>query len=274
MTRKQLTEEVEQQIRQSLLSYAFFRPESAIVIAIAIILAGLSALDPSWIPGTWWLWLTFGAVGESLIVLSTLRDKKFYRKMVEKMFQQEFDIDRLSLPDMRQKLAKALEYRQLITQEIKREEDPVLDDYLLRTTQGLEDWIAQIYRLAQRIEAYQNDPIITRDLETVPKELARFKRMLKQAEEGSVRDELEKTVAIKQAQWDTLQNLRETMAKAQLQLENTLSTMGTIYTQVALLGSKDVDSSRAQRLQEDMTEQVQTLEDLSATMDEVYRESR
>jgi hypothetical protein len=63
------------------------------------------------------------------------------------------------------------------------------------------------------------------------------------------------------------------MAKAQLQLENTLSAMSTVYTQVVLLGAKDVNSSRAQRLQQDMTEQISALEDIGATMDEVYQMS-
>lgn len=60
-----------------------------------------------------------------------------------------------------------------------------------------------------------------------------------------------------------LENLRDTAARAQFQLENTLSAMGTIYSQVLLLGVKDVDSARAQRLRED----------IAAAMDEVYHTS-
>jgi tryptophan 2,3-dioxygenase len=105
----------------------------------------------------------------------------------------------------------------------------------------------------------------------VPKELENYEKLLDREKEGPVREELEKTVAIKRSQWDTLKNLHNTMAKAQLQLENTLSAMSTVYTQVVLLGAKDVDSSRAQRLQQDMTEQISALEDISATMDEVYQ---
>jgi len=273
MPRRRLSEEMKQQIQKTVLSYAFFRPESAVVIAITIILVGLSFLNLSWLPGKWWLWLLFGLVGEALILLTTLRDEELYKRAVDQMFHQEFDVNKLRSPDLRQKLSKALEYRDLIVKEIEREEDSVLDDYLSDMARGLEDWIAQVYRLAQGLDVYQHDPVIARDMGAVPEEVDKYEKLLANEKGGSVREDLEKTVAIKRSQWDTLKNLRDTMAKAQLQLENTLSSMSTVYTQVVLLGAKDVDSSRAQRLQQDMTEQISTLEDIGATMDEVYQMS-
>ncbi len=273
MPRNRISEEMKQQIQKSVLSYAFFRPESAVVIAITIIFVGLSLLNLSWFPGKWWLWLLFGLVGEALIMLTTLRDEGLYKQVMDKMFHQEFDIKKLRSPDLRQKLSKALEYRDSIVKEIEREEEPVLDDYLSNVAHGLEDWIAQVHRLAQGLDVYQHDAVIARDREAVPKELKRFEELLAKEKGGAVREELEKTVAIKRSQRDTLDNLRDTMTKAQLQLENTLAAMSTVYTQVVLLGAKDVNSSRAQRLQEDMTEQISALEDISTTMDEVYQTS-
>jgi hypothetical protein len=273
MPRRRISEEMKQQIQKTVFSYAFFRPESAVVIAITILLAGLSLLNLPWLPGKWWLWLLFGLVGEALIMLTTLRDEGLYKQVMDKMFRQEFDINKLRSPDLRQKLSKALEYRDLIVKEIEREKEPVLDDHLSDMARGLEDWIAQVYHLAQGLDVYRRDPVIARDMETVPKELEKYEKLLANEKEGSVREELEKTVAIKQSQRDTLGNLRDTMAKAQLQLENTLSAMSTVYTQVVLLGAKDVNSSRAQRLQEDMTEQISALADIGATMDEVYQMS-
>ena len=272
MSRNRLSEEMKQQIQKAVLSYAFFRPESAVVIAITILFVGLSLLNLPWLPGKWWLWLFFGLVSEALIMLTTLRDEGLYKQVMDKMFHQEFDINTLRSPDLRQKLSKALEYLDLVVKEIEREEDPVLDEHLSDMARGLEDWIAQVYHLAQGLDVYQHDPVISRDMETVPEELEEFKE-LRDKKEGLVRKELEKTIAIKQSQWDTLKNLRDTMAKAQLQLENTLAAMSTVYTQVVLLGAKDVNSSRAQRLQQDMTEQISALEDIGTTMDEVYQMS-
>ena len=271
MPQRRLSDEIKQQIQKAVLSYAVFRPESAVVIAITIIFAGLSLLNLSWLPGKWWLWLLFGLVGEALILLTTLRDEGLYKRAMDEIFDREFDLKKLRSPDLREKLSKALEYRGSIVKEIEREEDPVLDDYLSDMARGLEDWIAQVYRLTQGLDVYRYDSVIARDMETVPTELENYEKLLDREKEGPVREELEKTVAIKRSQWDTLKNLQDAMAKAQLQLENTLSAMSTVYTQVVLLGAKDVDSSRAQRLQQDMTEQISALEDISATMDEVYQ---
>jgi hypothetical protein len=47
--------------------------------------------------------------------------------------------------------------------------------------------------------------------------------------------------------------------------------MGTVYSQMMILGSRDVASGRAQRLQQDITDQVQALQDVVHTMDEVYQ---
>jgi len=273
MPRNPLDQTIKQQLWRAVVSYAIFRWESAVVIAATILLIGASVLDLPWFPGDWWLWLIFGLIGEALIVLTTLRDEQIYQRTMDRLFRQEFDIRKLHARDLRDKLAQALEYRDSVLAEIDRKEDAVLDDYLTDMAHGLEDWIAQVYRLALGLDAYGRDTVIARDMETAPRELAAFEKRLAREPHGAVRQDLEKTVAIKRSQWETLQHLRDTMAKAQLQLENTLSTMSTVYTQVVLLGAKDVSSGRAQRLQQDMAEQIRALADIGTTMDEVYRMS-
>jgi hypothetical protein len=273
MDRNQLSREMQEQIRKSLLSYSVYRPESAVVIAMTLILVTLSLLGLPWFPGAWWMWLLFGLVGEGLIVLSTLRDSKFYRKVLDEMFHEKFDINNIKSAELRQKVAKALEYRELITREIERKPDELLDEYLRDTARGLEEWIGQVYRLALGLDVYQRDTIIARDMASVPQELEKFKAQLVREKGSAVQADLEKTVSIKQSQWDALRGMRDTMAKAQLQLEDTLSAIGTVYMQIVLIGSKDVNSTRAQRLQQDMVEQVRALEDTGAAIDEVYQVS-
>ena len=61
---------------------------------------------------------------------------------------------------------------------------------------------------------------------------------------------------------------------AEFQLENTLAALGTLYTQLQPIGAKDVDSGRPQRLQEDITAQIASLQDSAEAMDEVYMSRR
>ena len=149
----------------------------------------------------------------------------------------------------------------------------MLDEHLRDTARGLDDWIAQIYRLAQGLDAYSQDRVIAQDMQSVPVALKGLKERLSAERNPSVKEQIRHAIDTKEAQWNTLENLRGTMAKAQLQMENTLSAMGTVYSQVVLLGAKDVDSGRARRLQEDITTQVVSLQDIAAAMDEVYHAS-
>jgi hypothetical protein len=48
--------------------------------------------------------------------------------------------------------------------------------------------------------------------------------------------------------------------------------MGTVYAQMQLIGAKDIDSGRAQRLREDIVDEVSSLHDIVEAMDQVYSE--
>jgi len=272
MKQLSVSERVKEQARKQVLSYSIFRPESALVIALAIIGVGMSLLHLPWFPGDWWMWAAGGLIGEGAIVASSLRDEKFYRKLIDQLIADQFDLGKIRNPELRERVTKALQYRTLITQEIERRDDP-FDERLKEAARSMEDWIAQIYRLAQGVDSFQQDPIIARDLQQVPRDLAGFQDQLRRSVNNlgdPVQEELRKTVEMKQAQWEALTHLRDTMMRARLQLDNTLAAMGTVYMQTKLIGNKDMDDSRAQRLRADMVEQVRALEDTAAAIDEVY----
>jgi len=52
-----------------------------------------------------------------------------------------------------------------------------------------------------------------------------------------------------------------------------LSSLGTIYAQMSLLGTKEVDSSRAQRLRLEIQDEMAGLQDTIEAMDEVQAQS-
>lgn len=266
-----MSDRVVEQAKKQLLQYAAFRPESAIVLALAIIGAGLSLIGVPWVPFPFWIWLLGGLLGYGAIVLSTLRDKKFYEHVVNRTFAEQFDVREIRSRELQHKVMKALEYRELMVKEIQRRDNPVLDEHLMDAARRTEDWISQIFRLAQSLDLFEQDRVIARDMADTPRELAQLQSQLRGALGGSVQMELARTIELKKKQIESLQNLKDTMARARLQLDNTLTAMGTMYMQVKVLGSKDVNSERTQRLQSDMIEQVRSLEDTASAMDELYR---
>jgi hypothetical protein len=98
-----------------------------------------------------------------------------------------------------------------------------------------------------------------------------LKKRLALEDDDTVKRQISQTIAQKQIQRDNLHKLQNVMERAQFQLESTITAMGTVYSQMMLLGSRDVASGRAQRLQQDIDDQVQALQDVVQTMDEVYQ---
>jgi hypothetical protein len=74
-------------------------------------------------------------------------------------------------------------------------------------------------------------------------------------------------------QIETINTLEKTMQRAELQLETTMTALGTIYSQTMLVGAKDIDSGRAKRLRQDIDSEVSELGDVLLAMDEVYANS-
>ena len=252
-----------------MLSFAFFRLESALTIAVTIILVFFFPSPFPW--WRWWYWLAIGVVAEVLIIYTSLTDPSLARKVVADMLRQEFNPRELRSAKYRDKVQKALEYRERIEGLIRQSRQGVLRSHLEEDARRITEWVANVFGLAKRLDAYENDEIIKRDMQSVQAALREFEARLKLEDDEAVRQQMQEAIHSKRTQWENLQRLQNTMEKAEFQLENTLSAMGTVYAQLQLIGAKDVDSSRARRLREDIAEQVAALQDIVEAMDEVYK---
>jgi len=149
----------------------------------------------------------------------------------------------------------------------------LLRDHLLDTTGGVADWVASVFGLAKRVDRYNSDQMVLRDRRDLPHEIAELRARLQREDNEAVRQELQQAIAAKEGQLVNLQKLQNMMEKAGFQLETTLTALGTVYSQILLISAKDIDSGRAQRLREDISDQVASLQSLQTTLDEVYGSS-
>jgi uncharacterized protein YoxC len=69
---------------------------------------------------------------------------------------------------------------------------------------------------------------------------------------------------------ESLQALDTRMRQAQLQMDQSITALATVYSQVRLIDAQDIASGRAERLRSDIQEQVNRLNDLVASINEVY----
>ena len=257
--------------KRAILAHGFLRLESAITIGLAIVAIGLFPRPfPFW---RWWYWLIIFAIAEVLIVYTSITDERTAEQVIAEMLRQRYNPDRLRVPHLRAQLEQAVRYRQAMERQILTRRQGVLRDRLLDMVARVDRWLAQIWTLAQRLDRLSNDNLVQRDLQEAPGAIAQYRSRLQVAQDARMRDDLGRALASKQAQLANLQELARTMERGQLQLENTISDLGTIYSQVLLLEARDVDSGTMQRLGQDIDEQVKALSDIVSTLDELYQKS-
>ncbi len=268
MSEESISTQVEQQARRAIIEHAVVRWENALIIAGTLLLTFFVPLPfPGW---PVWGWLALGGLGVGGMVYSSLNDKAGNRKVVADLFLQKFDTRAINDRNLRQKLDQAVDYYSRIQQAIDSQDAGIVRDRLGSTVSQINDWLANMFRIARRLDIYRQDKVIQRDRQAVPRDVANYQERLRREDDPSVAEQLRAALAARETQRGTLERLDNVMEKAELQLDQSLAALGTIYPQIQLIGARDVDSSRTQRLQADIADQVQTLDDLISSINEVY----
>lgn len=261
-------EALEKRVQKAILQESFLRWESAVVIALTLLLAVFGSNFVEFIPA--WVWLIGGIGAEALLVYSSLTDAEFGRKVVASLLQHEFKPERLRDKNLQLQINQALDYRSRINQAIRSQGDSLLKDELSQAAGQIDAWLENIYDLAQRIDRYQKDQeLLKRDYERAKKRSAELANQLKRENDMAVKTQIQATLEGIQQQLTTLETLENTIQRAELQLENTLTHLGTIYSQTMLVDAKDIDSGRARRLRQEIVEEVTELNDVLLAMDDV-----
>jgi biopolymer transport protein ExbB/TolQ len=268
--RNSLADQLERRARRAIFWHALLRWESAVMIALTMVVPVFLKLA-----GSPWLWaliaLGVGVFLEVIIFISSLTDEEDNARVVAAMFHEEHNPQQLRSIKLQRQLGKALEYQGLIANAIRRTQQGVLRDRLARAAEPVQDWIKAVHLLAIRLDGYEMNQTISNDLRSVPRAIEGFKKRLAEEDNPAVQATLRNTIADKERQWEYLQKLQNTMERAEYQLESTLAALGTIYAQLQTIDLQETERGRADRLRQEINEQVAQLQDVSEAMDEVYR---
>lgn len=260
---------LEKRAQQAMLQHAFFRWESAVVIALTLLLTVFGSSLVEFMPN--WAWLIGGILAEIAVVYSSFSDPETGRKVVAEMLQDEFHPEKLQDKRLQQQVREALDYRGRITAAIRERRDSLLKEELAKTASQVDEWLESIYTLAERLDRYRSErEILERDKKRAAERIYELEGMLRNERDDQVKNQITETVQNLERQIETIERLDNTMERAQLQLETTLSSLGTIYSQTMLVVAKDIDSGRAKRLRQDISDEVQELDNVLLAMDEVY----
>jgi hypothetical protein len=264
------TNDLRQRTFWTLFQNALFSPLSGLIIALGILLVGLGVNVPvvnappvAWLAGLAPLWV--------IVVALNVVNKQAGEQAVSQVMREEYDLKRITNPHLRTVVSQAVAYRERIDKTVDQFDTPVMHGRLQDVANQVNDWVGRIYTLARRLDVYRNDSIINNDMTSVPQAIQQLKKKLDVETDTGVKGEIQATLARRQEQFSTLQNLDNAMDRAELQLENTLTALGTVYSQLLLLDARDVDSAKTQRLRDSIADQLTSLTDIQTSLDEVYQ---
>lgn len=165
-------------------------------------------------------------------------------------------------------LDKAAAYQEQIDNLIQASTDANTRARLQELAKQVDEWVKAIEDLARRIDNFQQDSLIRQDLESVPQAISDLTARLEQESDPAIRGQLERTLANRKNQLSALQRLEHIIKHAELQLEGTLSALGTIYSQV-LTGQSTDHVADYSRLSAEVDEEVRALQDRLEALEEV-----
>jgi biopolymer transport protein ExbB/TolQ len=262
--------ELQKKARSAMLQYAFFRWESAVVLAGTILLTALWPRPFSWWPV--WGWPLLGLVGLVGLVYSSLTDVETNARVLLQLFQQQYDPRKIKDQALRREVETALEYQRRIEAQARQQRPGALRERLENTANQLSDWIGNIYELALRLDDYRRNELLARERETVPREIEELAARRKLESDSALQRKLDQVLESKGKQWQTLRALDTRMKQAELQLEQSMTALATVHSQLQLIDARDVDSGRSARLEVDIREQVEQLDDLINSINEISKE--
>jgi len=164
----------------------------------------------------------------------------------------------------------ALEYQSRIEEAVWTGGGNPLMDRAQDTSMDISRWVQQIYTLSLKLDKYQRDDIVKRELNELPKEIDKYNQKMGKEDNPEVMKEYENLLESKRNHLETLNLLDNRMKKAELQLQDSLSALATVDSQISLISLKDLEGARSKNLRTDIQEQVAQLGDLIESIQEIY----
>ncbi len=262
-----------QKVVGALLASALLRWETLVTVMVTAILflfvqdVNLPMME--WQP---WYWLVLGGLAETVLIAATLNDPEATEQALAEDFEREYDLRNIRNRVSRERLRDAFEYRRNMLKLADRSKG-AMRNRLRTLVSDVSDWITYMYNLAERIDLSESNDLVLRDRQQVPRKIESVKARIKKEPDEQSRRSLQVQLTHLQQQQMSLEATFSSIKRAEIQLESTLSALGTVYAQMSLLGTKETDSAKGQRLSIEVKDEIDKLQDTIDAMDEVQMQS-
>lgn len=166
------------------------------------------------------------------------------------------------------RLNQARAYKREIDHLVETTTDPLRKDKLHQLSADVDNWMKTVEEMSQRIDGFKGNQVIQHDLATVPESIKKLTAQLNEETDPHVKEILERTLAARADQMASLQKLQSLMRQAEVQLENSIAALGTIYSQ-ALATQSTTRVADYSHLSSELEEQSKLLRDQLEALEEV-----
>jgi len=135
-------------------------------------------------------------------------------------------------------------------------------------TREVDTLVDAIEALVERIHNLRADEVIRQDMKSVPEAIADLESRIADETNPAMQKQLQRTLENRQKQLESLLALENTIERAEIQIESSLSQLGTIYSQL-LTGQSTSQVADYSRLAADVDEEVHLLNDQLEALREV-----
>lgn len=248
-----------------LLVNALIRPMAAATIAVTIIVTALTQ---------WWWFALLGAAVYAFFVWSALTDQQLAAQVLaEELYpQRKLDLDRLRSP-YRDAVQRALAGRRRIEQAIASTTPAALRESLTESGREVVEVTDRVYDIALKAQDLQNSlNQIHIDLGALEGEIKQLEYQLKYARDDYLKSQYQATLDAKREQLQNLRDSNQALIRWQAQMDNALSALDTIYSQILKIKSAEVRnlSAATDEVSHSLREQIDNLRITSEAFDQVY----
>ncbi len=169
--------------------------------------------------------------------------------------------------------ARANGYRRQILALVEKKQSSSFAEQIQAVADDLGRWQARVSQLVSRLTAFEQNKMLQQDLVDVPRRIEALEVDLAAQTEPALRAEIEIALVKHRKHQDQLEVLSTLMRRTEQDLEETVTAMGTMYSQLEVLEAMEIDNARAKRLSHEVDEQVHKLNDLLGAVAEIYKNS-
>ncbi|MEM7034320.1 MAG: hypothetical protein AAF629_32555 [Chloroflexota bacterium] len=174
----------------------------------------------------------------------------------------------ISRPSLRAHLQKALSYKNQTEDLIQSTQDKATKERLQDLVDQITAWVGTFEDLAHRVEAVKQNTLLQQDMKMVPQAIERLAEQIEKEHDADVKAALERALQNRKTQLGTLERLQRLVDRADIQMENTLASLGTIYSQILTAQSTN-QVADYRHLSHEAEEERQALQDHLEALTEV-----